>query len=320
MGITSDDSCAAEEYIYQNHDRQIYRKLIIISNRIHGVVAVGEWPARNRLQEAVEQKRYIWPWQRNRFLSEGEIWPEEETASVAEWPANATVCNCTGVTRGKLSEAIHAGADTVEKLSVATGASSVCGSCRPLLQTLTQSNEPRPAVKFHDTLTVAAVLALLMLLTQYLFSPIPYSESILSSFQLDVLWRESLYKQISGFILFGLSVLISVLSLRKRIKIINFGSYAFWRTGHVVIGTITLLVIFLHTGFRLGSELNFFLMLFFSALLLFGSLASAVIANEHLLPQRLATKLKTATVWAHILLFWPVPVLLGFHVLKTYYF
>jgi nitrite reductase (NADH) large subunit len=33
-----------------------------------------------------------------------------------------------------------------------------------------------------------------------------------------------------------------------------------------------------------------------------------------------ARRVRSALTWMHILLFWPVPVLLGFHVFKTYYY
>jgi nitrite reductase (NADH) large subunit len=308
-----------DELIYQDENQQIYRKLVVINGRLRGVVAVGEWPARNRLQETVEKQRYLWPWQRTRFLAEGDLWPAEEAASVIEWPATAIVCQCTGVTRGALTHALGAGHDNVEKLCQATGASSVCGSCVPLLQDLTDSAAPRPAIKYRPAILISAVLGLLSSLL-LLFAPPTALLDTVQGLQWDRLWRDGLIKQISGFSLLGLSVLVLILSLRKRIRRFSLGDFAAWRVLHVIVGLLILLTVYLHTGFRMGSELNFYLMLSFSGLLLVGAIVSGVLAWEHQLPRHLATRLRSVSIWAHILLFWPIPVLLGFHVLKSYYY
>jgi nitrite reductase (NADH) large subunit len=44
------------------------------------------------------------------------------------------------------------------------------------------------------------------------------------------------------------------------------------------------------------------------------------VSREHVLTPARARRVRAALTWAHILLFWPVPVLLGFHVFKTYYY
>ena len=40
-----------------------------------------------------------------------------------------TVCTCTGVTCGRIREAVEAGATTLEEVQEATGAGTVCGGC-----------------------------------------------------------------------------------------------------------------------------------------------------------------------------------------------
>ncbi len=39
------------------------------------------------------------------------------------------VCNCMGVTNGMIKSAVDAGANTLEAVQEATGASTVCGAC-----------------------------------------------------------------------------------------------------------------------------------------------------------------------------------------------
>ena len=39
------------------------------------------------------------------------------------------VCNCMQITNGMIKEAVDAGANTLEEVQEATGASTVCGAC-----------------------------------------------------------------------------------------------------------------------------------------------------------------------------------------------
>jgi hypothetical protein len=75
----------------------------------------------------------------------------------------------------------------------------------------------------------------------------------------------------------------------------------------------------LHTGGRLGSGLNFLLSLFFLAPAFMGVLAGNLIAKEN---ERGAGGVaqRRRWVWLHLLLLWPLPVLLAFHVVQGYMF
>ncbi len=115
----------------------LYRRLVVHRFRLVGALGVGDWPELNRIQQAVRERAFVFPWQSWRLrahrtaLSRGGM-----PLSVAQWPRAATVCNCTGVTRGQLGDAIAHGATSVEALMRDTSASTVCGTCRPLLQEL----------------------------------------------------------------------------------------------------------------------------------------------------------------------------------------
>jgi len=61
-------------------------------------------------------------------------------------------------------------------------------------------------------------------------------------------------------------------------------------------------------------------MLNFLLLALAGPGASTIVSTEHRLSPALAKKLRQRWTWMHILLLWPLPVLLGFHVVKSYFF
>ncbi len=322
MGLVNkeDSSRDLQEVIYQNRKEGIYRKLMLDRSRLVGAIATGEWDEQSRVQEVIRKQRRIWPWQLKRFRHQGVLWPEVESKSVVGWPAGTTVCNCTGVTRGELSQAMNDGCETLAAIKSCTGASTVCGSCEPLLTEMLGNKIDRKPVRAGKTLLGLSLLLLISVLTLFMSGPIPYSNSVDVPFAWDNLWRDSLLKQVSGFTLLGLSLLGLLLSLRKRWKRFAFGDFAIWRAVHVAIGLAIITSLLGHTGFRVGSYLNMYLMVGFIALLVLGAVAGSVISLEHRLDNVVARRLRNGFVWAHILLFWPIPVLLGFHILKSYYF
>ena len=296
----------------------VYRKIVTRRGRLVGALALGPCPELGRLQEGVLRTRHLWPWQIWRFLRTGLPWVEAEQENVCAWPAAAAVCNCTGITRGQLGSAITAGCNSVEMLAAHTGASTVCGSCRPLLAQLIGGDVPRAPERGWRWLLGAGGIAFAAVITLALIL-VPYAASVQVSWQWDVLWRESVWKQASGFTIVGLSVLILMLSLRKRVRRFTLGDFPIWRVVHAALGTLTLAALIAHTGGRLGSNLNFALNAVFLGVVGVGAIAGTVIALEHRIGAG-ATRLRRAWTWSHIVLFWPLPMLLLLHVFKTYYF
>ncbi len=306
------------EKTYEDTVSGIYRKIIVHRDRIVGVIAIGPWAELGRIQKTILYKKRVWPWQIARFKKSGELWPGND--DIAQWPAATTVCNCIGVSRGAISQHISAGCKTVEDVSCKTGASTVCGSCRPLIvQLLGSTEKPKPSLGYK-LLAIAAFFAFVFALFSINSPVVSYAKTVQVPWQWDMLWRESLFKQISGFTLLGLTILALLLSIRKRIKVIKIGDFAIWRILHALLGAVTLLVLVAHTGFRLGNNINMLLMLSFVGLIIIGSMAAGVIAFEHKISMALARKLRNQSIWLHILLFWPLPALLAFHIIKTYYF
>ena len=316
-----EDPFYGRAHVYRDEANGVYRKLLVHRNRLVGAIGIGDWDETVRLQTVIGEKRVILPWQVLRFLRTGRIWSLDDTRDVASWPASSTVCQCTGVTRGTISEAIAAGACDAATVTCRTGAGSVCGSCKPLVQDLLGSAAPAQPVALHRALLASAGIALIGAL-MFLFGPnLPYADSVQQTWQWDRLWRDGLFKQITGFSVLGLFAVGLLLSLRKRVRRFDrLGSFDGWRLAHIGLGVLVIVGLGLHTGFRIGSGLNLLLILSFSVMLLLGALSTGVIALEHRIGGALATRLRRQSVWLHILLFWPVPALLGFHVLKTYWY
>ena len=305
--------------VYRDSRAGLYRKIVTERGRLVGAIALGEFPEMSRVQEMILQGRIVLPWQRWRFNHEGSLWPSREPDAVANWPAAAVVCNCTGVTRGEIARACAAGCRTAEQVALVTRASSVCGTCRPLVAELVGAAGPIQPVRGWKTLLGASGVALKAAAVLALILAVPYAASVQSSWQWDFLWRESFWKQASGYTVLGLTAALLALSLRKRVRRFSLGDFPLWRVAHVMLGTLTLAGLAVHTGGRLGSHLNFMLMAAFLGVVMLGAVAGGVISLEHRLGAG-AARLRRSWLWSHILLAWPIPVLLALHVFKTYYF
>lgn len=319
VGDSQEGDVPRADPCFRDPESGTYRRLVRRGGRLAGAIAVGPWHETQRLQEAVTARRRLWPWEVYRFKARGVLWSEPEDQSVFDWPRAAAVCNCTGVTLGQLQTALGQGATTQIGLTECTGAGSVCGSCRPLLAELTGAAAADPVGAWR-TQAGLSLTALLLALALLLMPAIPYQQTALAPLQWDWLWRDGLAKQITGFTVLGLALLVSSLSLRKRLPAITLGGFDLWRALHLALGVLAVLVLVAHTGLRLGYGLDRWLMLAMVGLLLVGALGGAVIAIEHRLPRRLARRGRRLAVWGHILLLWPLPVLLGFHVLKGYWY
>lgn len=55
-----------------------------------------------------------------------------------------TACHCHNVSYGKIIDAVHAGADTYQKVQKATGAGTGCGKCRPFIESMIQDIQRYP--------------------------------------------------------------------------------------------------------------------------------------------------------------------------------
>jgi nitrite reductase (NADH) large subunit len=285
-----------------------------------GAIALGDWPEVNRLQEAIRSYARVWPWQLIRFTLRGRVWAERTPASVREWPRAATVCNCTGVTRGQIGDAIALGCSSLADIKRDTGASTVCGTCGPLIGELLGAPPRRtPAKAFRPIAAASAAAALLALLTLAL--PVwPTARHIAARGLVDRLWLDGAWKQATGYTLLALCLVAGLLSLRKRAALP--GEFATWRVVHVAVGAVTLLVLFLHTGFRLGSNLNMWLTIAFLAVAFAGGAAGLATALEHRLlgTAGQAARTRSLSFWLHLLALWPLPLLLAAHVLSVYFY
>ncbi len=301
-----------------------YRKLILHQGCVVGAASVGQWKELPQIRQAVHRQTRLWPWHRRRFRLTGNPWPETGTLSVTQWPASSIVCACRAVTKGALANLVAAGTTCPDALAETTGASTACGSCRSLVCELAGQKSEGTRVPAATPVLVASIVGLILLVGLILASPIPLAESVRDGHRkIDWLWRDDVARQFSGFTLLGLMLVGMIFSLRKRISRFQFGSYGLWRAVHAILGTAAIVAIAVHTGFRLGENLNLVLSLVFIGTAIFGTLAGIASSIESRLEGSWAMLLRCwrpRLTRLHLWLFWPLPLLIAFHILSFYWF
>ena len=329
MGEVSDLSYQPhqQELIYKRAES--YRKIVLRKGVIHGVVAIGEWPQAKRVQEKFQRGLKIPVWRRWLFRLTGKVWIGEESSQVQSWQESAIVCQCNSISKGQLSACVTEcmvanGCVKAADVSEKTGAGMVCGSCKPLIAQLVEASSgvKQAADKEIAWLptAIASFLAILMAIITTSLPAIAVSDSVQSSAFLEFLWNDKYWKQVTGFTLLGMSLVGLVVSLRKRIKRLEFGKFAYWRFVHIFLGVACTMTLVLHTGMHFGDNLNQILMINFISVLLLGGIAGAMLGLSHKLNANQSMSLRRFFSWCHILVTWPLPVLLAIHILTVYYY
>lgn len=310
--------------VLTHHGADGYRKLLTERGRIVGASCVGPWDELPQVRQAISKNARLWPWQRKRFMNTGSPWSPGGAMPVARWPGDAIVCSCLSVSKSTIADLVSDGCDSVNEIALACGASTACGSCRGLVGELAGGQAERVAVPGAKTMLVASVIASVVSLLWLIAPPIPLTDSVQSSWRdIDVFWRSDFARQVTGFSLLGLTVIGLVFSLRKRWAWFDWGSYGFWRAAHGVLGAAVLIGVAIHTGLRLGHNLNLLLGVCFLLAAALGavagiasSLESHADGNTGMLIRRWRPRLARIHLWVT----WPLPILIALHILSFYWF
>ncbi|WP_444946286.1 FAD-dependent oxidoreductase [Microbulbifer sp. VTAC004] len=309
-----------QSYIYRNRFKGIYRRLFVRDGLILGAVYIGSWDEASSLRQAVAQEEKISQRAFSDFESEGRLFGKKKTNSIKDFPDGYLVCQCNSVSKGELCKAISDGKRTLNELQQATTAGSVCGSCRPLMAELLDAPVPNLVMRHAKGILITSLISLLLIALAFLMPSPPVSDTVQSGQLWDKLWYDNFWKQVTGYSILVLCIFTAALSVRKRWKKITLGHMDHWRYAHSLIGVVALATLAVHTGFRLGKNLNLVLMLVFLGVTATGSLVGVFMArNHHWTDLRLREHRKW---WSriHYALLWALPVLLAYHILAVYYF
>jgi nitrite reductase (NADH) large subunit len=131
MGEKEPKNEGDEVVTYVESSRGVYKKLIIRDGQLRGAILLGEGIAAPSLLQAFDRGTEL-PDNRAELLFQ--IHNNDNPLTLAYVPNSAQVCNCNGVTKGKILEAIQAGHRSFKALCDATRAGTGCGSCKPQVQ------------------------------------------------------------------------------------------------------------------------------------------------------------------------------------------
>ena len=310
------------QWKYNNKSEQNYRKVLTLKGKIIGANGVGTWPEFYRIQETFLNERRIYPWNILRFLLTGYLWGESTDDNVNLWPAQTIVCQCNNISQGELADAVKQIGQpcNVAQLSKKTGAGTTCGSCKPLLAEFVGQTDFVNKAKAWPALVVSSVVALLAVFVIAFTPALEVSDSVQNPALLQSIWHDKFWKQVTGFSMLGLSALGLLISLRKKINNDRLGDFAYWRVFHIALGVSACFLLITHTGLNLGENLNQWLMIDFLGILALGAFASLSVGLGHTMSANTSQRLKRFWSWAHIVVAWPLPILIAMHILTVYYF
>jgi nitrite reductase (NADH) large subunit len=130
----------AEDIVFRDAARGIYKRIILKENRVVGAVLYGDTADGARLFQLLRSSEDVSA-ERDTIIfgpafAAGGAAPDPIEA-VAALPAEAEICGCNGVCKGKIVAAISAkGLQSVDDVRAHTKASASCGSCTGLVEKL----------------------------------------------------------------------------------------------------------------------------------------------------------------------------------------
>ena len=309
------------EKSYEFEKEGIYRKLLHSKSRgLAGAVGVGEWPEAGQIQGAISSNMPLNNKELERFKKTGSLW--EDQNDITKWPDNTVICNCMRLTKAAIIETINKGCNKASEVAAATGASTICGSCDIYIQKLCGNNSIEPRSKPEKILLTVSFLTLCTALG-IIFTPTLWSAESIGGSPFTEIFMDSFYRQVTGFSLLFLTLCACLISLRKRWKKFTFGSFKVWRIAHGMIGLLSLIILIFHTGLSAGKNLNMALFTLFTTINILGFITGVATSFEFFGLNKISAfcrRWRKQITLMHILAFWPLPVLITFHIIQAYYF
>ena len=128
--VSDDDEVVS----YVEPNRGVYKKVIIRDGKVAGAILLGDGSTAPRLLQAFDRGETL-PQNRAELLfplsADG-----VPVLDVEDMPDDAQVCNCNGVSKGKIVAAVDAGCRSLKAVCDATKAGTGCGSCMPQVQAI----------------------------------------------------------------------------------------------------------------------------------------------------------------------------------------
>jgi len=135
MGAKEPEQDHDEVVLYSEPSRGVYKKLIVREGRLRGAMLLGDTSTAAGLWQAFDRASLL-PDNRAELLFA--LAGEAQSQSVTDLPHEAQICNCNGVSKGAIINAVKGGCTSLKKLCDTTRAGTGCGACRPQVAELLQ--------------------------------------------------------------------------------------------------------------------------------------------------------------------------------------
>jgi nitrite reductase (NADH) large subunit len=130
------DAPGREDIVFRDPGRGIYKRLVIDGDRLIGAVMYGDTADGAWFFSLIKDGTDIAPMRDTLIFGpgyQGGAQPDP-LAAVAALPRDAEICGCNGVCKGRIIDAISAGATSLDAVRAQTKASSSCGTCTGLVE------------------------------------------------------------------------------------------------------------------------------------------------------------------------------------------
>ncbi len=137
MGETKPASPADEVVVYREPAQGVYKKLIIREGRLAGAILLGETDAFTDLMQHYQSGSRL-PSRRSELLFGA---PGEGVGilKVLDMPDSLQICNCNGVSKKQIVDAVQNGCTSVAKVGACTKAGTGCQSCKGVVAQLIEA-------------------------------------------------------------------------------------------------------------------------------------------------------------------------------------
>jgi nitrite reductase (NADH) large subunit len=127
MGAREAASPDDEEVTYSEPARGVYKKLVVREGKLAGAILLGDASSAPALLQAFDRDQAL---SENRAELLFPLASGAASASAADLPDDAQICNCNGVSKGAIVAAVRKGCRSLDVLCATTRAGTGCGSCK----------------------------------------------------------------------------------------------------------------------------------------------------------------------------------------------
>ncbi|WP_341211590.1 nitrite reductase large subunit NirB [uncultured Limimaricola sp.] len=125
-----------EDIVFRDPARGVYKRLVLEGERLIGAVMYGDTADGAWFHGLIKDREDVSEMRDTLIFGpafQGGA-QADPMAAVAALPADAEICGCNGVCKGRIVEAVEGGATTIEDVRAVTKASGSCGTCTGLVE------------------------------------------------------------------------------------------------------------------------------------------------------------------------------------------